>query len=130
MLSEQQRAAVNRRLSEEPAIAAAFLLGSAAEKRLRPDSDVDIAILPSDAAAMPLQKRLALSAALSGIVGREVDLGVLSTGNLVYAKEAVTRGVLMFERDHGVTARFAMYTLSMYASLQEARREVLRAYAA
>ena len=34
------------------------------------------------------------------------------------------------ERDHSVTATFAMYVLSMYAALQEARREVLRAYAA
>ena len=130
MLLEQQLSAVNRHLNGQPAIAAAFLLGSAVENRLRIDSDIDIAVLPSDAVALSLQDRLALTAALSRIVGREVDLGVLSTRNLVYAKEAVTRGLLIFERDHTVTARFAMYALSMYASLQEARREVLRAYAA
>lgn len=64
------------------------------------------------------------------IFGRPVDLGVLSTTNVVYAKEAIATGRLLFERDRRVTARFAMLALSMYASLQEARREVLRTYAA
>jgi hypothetical protein len=73
---------------------------------------------------------LALAAELTSIVGRHVDLGSLSLSNLVYAKEAVAGGKLVFERDHHVTAQFEMYTLSMYASLQEARREVLHAYAA
>jgi len=71
-----------------------------------------------------------LAAELALIVGRNVDLGVLSMANLVYAKEAVARGRLVFERDHLITAQFEMYTLSMYASLQESRQEVLRAYAA
>jgi predicted nucleotidyltransferase len=130
MLDEQQLASVARHLSERSSIAAAFLIGSAASGRLRSDSDVDIAVLPSRAAALPLQERLSLAASLSQIVRREVDLGLLSTRNLVYAKEAVTRGTVIFERDHAVTARFAMYVLSMYASLQESRREVLRAYVA
>jgi hypothetical protein len=42
----------------------------------------------------------------------------------------VTRGRLIFDRDHSTTATFEMYALSMYASLQEARRGVLRVYAA
>ena len=130
MLDEPQLASIARHLSERSSIAAAFLIGSAASGRLRSDSDVDIAVLPSRAAALPHQERLSLAASLSQIVRREVDLGLLSTRNLVYAKEAVTRGTVIFERDHAVTARFAMYVLSMYASLQESRREVLRAYVA
>ena len=55
---------------------------------------------------------------------------MLSTANVVYAKEAVAKGWLLFERDPRVTAQFAMLALSIYASLQEARREVLRASAA
>jgi uncharacterized protein len=64
------------------------------------------------------------------VAGRPVDVGMLSTGNLVYAKEAVAHGRLFFERDPAARARFAMLVLSMYASLQESRREVLHAYAA
>jgi len=122
--------AVASHLSRHDHVAAAYLLGSAAEERLRSDSDVDIAVLPVTPEGLPLLERLHLAAELSSIVGREVDLGVLTTRNLVYAKEAVTRGRLILDRDHQVTARFEMYALSMYASLQEARREVLRAYAA
>jgi len=122
--------AVASHLSRHAHVAAAYLLGSAAEGRLRSDSDVDIAVLPVTPDGLPLVERLHLAAELGSIVGREVDLGVLTTRNLVYAKEAITRGRLIFDRDHLVTARFEMYALSMYASLQEARREVLRAYAA
>lgn len=46
------------------------------------------------------------------------------------SKEPVTHGRLIFARDRATAARFAMHTLSTYAALQEARREVLRAYAA
>jgi hypothetical protein len=77
-----------------------------------------------------VDQRLALTAELARTFGRPVDLGVLSTANVVYAKEAVVHGRILFERSHTMTARFAMLTLSMYASLQAARREVLQAYAA
>jgi len=117
-------------LLSHPAVEAAYLLGSAAEDRLRRDSDVDIAILVRRSSAVSVEDRLALMATLGRIFGRPVDLGLLDTSNLVYAKEAIARGRLIAERDHTVTATFAMYVLSMYATLQEARREVLRAYAA
>ncbi len=111
-------------LLSHPDVEAAYLLGSAAEDRLRRDSDVDIAILVRRSSAVSVEDRLGT------IFGRPVDLGLLDTRNLVYAKEAISRGRLIAERDHTVTATFAMYVLSMYATLQEARREVLRAYAA
>jgi predicted nucleotidyltransferase len=129
-LAPTQLAAIASHLSGQAHIAAAYLLGSAAEGRLRSDSDVDIAILPIAPNGLPLAERLSLAADLGRLAGREVDLGVLTNRNLVYAKEAVTRGRLVFDRDHSTTATFEMYALSMYASLQEARREVLLAYAA
>jgi len=129
-IAENVLSAVAAHLRSRLSVSAAYLLVSAAEDRLRPDSDVDIAVLPQHGQALPTQERLALAAELALIVGRNVDLGVLSTANLVYAKEAVARGRLIFERDHFITAQFEMYTLSMYASLQESRQEVLRAYAA
>jgi uncharacterized protein len=129
-LDPSQLAAIIAHLSGQAHVAAAYLLGSAATGRLRPDSDVDIAVLPVRRDALLLGERLSLTAELGRMVGREVDLGVLTTRDLVYAKEAVARGRLIFDRDHGATATFEMYALSMYASLQEARREVLRAYAA
>ncbi|MFM7138403.1 MAG: type VII toxin-antitoxin system MntA family adenylyltransferase antitoxin [Planctomycetota bacterium] len=112
------------------AVQSAYLLGSAATNRLREDSDVDLAILPRRRTGLSVEQRFSLAGELATIFGRPVDLGLLSTANVVYAKEAVTTGRLLCERDRTETARFAMLALSMYASLQEARREVLRAYAA
>lgn len=121
--------AARRLLEEHVAIDAAYVLGSAVTGRLRPDSHFDIAVLLRPAAVRSVVDRMGLAARLGSILGRPVDLGLLSHANLVYAKEAVAHGRLIFEGDHGITARFAMRTLSMYAALQEARREVLRAYA-
>lgn len=118
------------RLGQESCVAAAYLLGSAAEGRLRADSDVDIALLPVRGTAFTGKARLDLAADLEAPIGRPVDLGVLSTGNLVYAKEAVSRGKVIFERDRSARVRFTALVFSMYADLQENRREVLHAYAA
>jgi uncharacterized protein len=122
--------AVSDRLEPEGRIAAAYLLGSAADDRLRPDSDVDIALLPVRGAALSGLERSDLAADLELLVGRSVDLGILHTGNLVYAKEAVARGKLFFEREREACFRFAVLVFSMYADLQENRREVIHGYAA
>jgi len=129
-IDEQTLAAAVAAIQACCSVEAAFLLGSAAADRLRTDSDVDVAILPRHRAGLTAEDRLVLTGELTRIFRRPVDLGVLSTTNVVYAKEAIATGRLLFERDRRVTARFAMLALSMYASLQEARREVLRAYAA
>lgn len=112
------------------AVEAAYLLGSAATGRLRGDSDVDVAILLRRGTSLSVRQRLALTGELAALLGRPVDLGLLSTANVVYAKEAVATGKMLFQRDALAVGRFAMLALSMYAALQEARREVLRAYAA
>jgi predicted nucleotidyltransferase len=118
------------RLEKEEHLAAAYLLGSAVRGALRPDSDLDIALLPVRGRMIAAEDRFSLAADLEDLAGRPVDVGVLSTANLVYAKEAVAHGRVIFERDRTARARFAMLVFSMYASLQESRREVLHAYAA
>ena len=129
-LGESVLTAMIQRLAQDDKIAAAYLLGSGAEGRLRADSDVDIALLPVRGGSLSGRDRMNLAADLTDIAERTVDLGVLHTGNLVYAKEAVARGRVIFERDHAARVRFAALVLSMYADLQENRREVLHAYAA
>ena len=121
---------LTERLQKDDKVAAAYLLGSAARHALRPDSDLDIAVLPVRGCVISPQERLSLAADLEDVAGRTVDWGMLSTANLVYAKEAVAHGAVIFERDRAARARFAMLVLSMYAALQESRREVLHAYAA
>lgn len=129
-LADSVLRAVADRLAEDARIAAAYLLGSGATGRLREDSDVDIAILPVRGVSFTGSERLDLAADLAMLAGRPVDLGILHTGNLVYAKEAVAGGTVIFERDSAARAGFAGLVLSLYADLQENRREVLHAYAA
>jgi len=117
------------RLGEVGEIDAAYLLGSAASGQLRSDSDLDIALLPTRGARFQGRRLAELAADLESIAGRPVDLGILHTGNLVYAKEAISGGKVFFERDPSARRRFAMLALSMYAELQETRREILNAYA-
>ena len=129
-ISEPTMTAAIAALRRCEALSAAYLLGSAARDQLRGDSDVDVAILVSRGSGLAPDERIVLTAELAAIFGRPVDLGLLSTANVVYAKEAVVTGRLLFARHPNVAAEFAMLALSMYASLQESRREVLRAYAA
>lgn len=129
-LDEAVVRALTDRLQANHRIAAAYLIGSGAEGRLRADSDVDIALLPARGTTLTVPERMDLAADLAALAGRTVDLGILQTGNLVYAKEAVARGRLIHERDPAARSRFAALVLSMYADLQENRREVLHAYAA
>ncbi len=119
-----------RRLKEEPSICAAFLHGSGAKGTLRKDSDIDIALLSEWGQVLPPEKRLALTAELESILGRPVDLGVLSTGNLIYAKEVIENGTELFTRNRFLSERFLSTCLSLYASLQQDRKEVLLAYSA
>lgn len=130
VLGDSTLHALADRLHAESDLDAAYLLGSAASGRLRADSDLDIAILPARGASFPGVRMAGLAADLEEICGRAVDAGILHTGNLVYAKEAVAKGRVLFERDAGARARFEMHVLSMYAELQENRRDVIHAYAA
>jgi len=76
-----------KELSREDAINAAYFHGSAAGAGLRPESDVDVAVLPFAAAALSQSATLDLVGRLSLALGRDVDLCVLSTSNLVYARD-------------------------------------------
>jgi predicted nucleotidyltransferase len=105
--------------------AAVYLFGSAAAGRLRPDSDVDLALLPSG----PLQAsaRLALQNDLAELLGRDVHLVDLSSASSVLAKEVIAGGRVIAMNDPRRRAEFEMYALSDYARLNEERAPVLAA---
>ncbi len=117
-------------LSERPGIAAAYLMGSVAADRMRADSDIDIALLPDAGVSFPLQDRLALAAALESHLGRTVDIGVISSANLVYASEAILRGKRIVVRDKDYTDTTETRLLGVYLQFKEDRREVEEAYRA
>lgn len=117
-------------LDDYPGALAWFLLGSAAGDALRSDSDVDLAVLPLDGHQFDPTALVRLSGELSLVLGREVDLGVLDSSNLVYAKEALLSGILITSRDAALVLGQKARLLALYLTFQEDRKEVLDAYRA
>ena len=105
--------------------AAVYVFGSAAAGRLRPGSDIDLAILPtkSISAVVRLQAGLQLAEALT----RDVDLIDLERSSAVLRKEVLANGRLLYETDSVRRNEFEMYALSDYARLNEERAPVLAA---
>ncbi len=124
---EKQLEILVERLKSLPGLVAAYLHGSGARGRLRPESDLDIALLfMGDRPSASVQ--LNLAADLEAVVGRAVHLGVLSGKNLIYATEVYRYGRELLCLDETRKDDFFMQLLSAYADFNHARREVLDAY--
>jgi len=119
-----------RRLQEEAGILAVWGLGSAFGDRMRPDSDVDLAVLYEEGHSEDFARVGGLSLDLESIFGRTVDLGRLSTRNLVYAFQAISRGTLLYSRDADAVNRFAGRVFSLYSDFKQDRKVVEDAYLA
>jgi predicted nucleotidyltransferase len=117
-------------LEANPKIEAAFLHGSMNKGTARSDSDVDIALLPVSHAKISTHERLLSAAQLEELLHRPIDLGILSSDNLIYAKEVIANGTELFTKNPLHSAMFIATALSMYAELQQQRKEVLHAYSA
>jgi len=122
-----QLTAIANRLRALPDVVAAYLHGSAAKERLRPDSDIDIALLFGGSGPSHFDL-LDLSADLEIITGRPAHLGILSLEQLIYATEVHQHGKELFCLDEGCRDLFFMRMLSAYADYNYARREVLDTY--
>ncbi|MFM7103812.1 MAG: type VII toxin-antitoxin system MntA family adenylyltransferase antitoxin [Verrucomicrobiota bacterium] len=107
----------------QPAVV--YLFGSRAGDTARPDSDLDLAVLPG----RPPEPWawFALQGRLSEELGVEVDLVDLTRASTVLRKEIVSTGRLLWEGDPRRRAELEMYALSDYARLNEERAPVLAA---
>lgn len=119
---------VVRLLHQRDDLAAAYVLGSAVSGRLRQDSDIDIALMPMQEGGLSAQERLALAAELELAMGRTVDLGVVTAGNLVYASEVILKGRRVWTRDAGHVASVETRLVGCYLQFRHDRREVEDAY--
>ncbi|MFH2114088.1 MAG: nucleotidyltransferase domain-containing protein [Spirochaetota bacterium] len=110
-------------------VAAAYLLGSRADGTARPDSDIDVALLPVRGHTLDGLARVSIGSGIAFRTGLDADVGVLSTRNLVYAREAILKGIRVFSRDPEYTNYMEMLFLSMYGQYHEDRRELVDAFA-
>jgi predicted nucleotidyltransferase len=104
---------------------AIYLFGSRAGGHARPDSDLDLAVLPGRRPAA--WEWLSVQGGLSEELGVEVDLVDLDGASTVLRKEIVSKGRLWWEGDPRRRAELEMYALSDYARLNEERAPVLAA---
>ena len=87
-------ACIRSALTGGPALRLAIVFGSAARGRLRPDSDVDVDIIPTDP-GLPLAAELDLQARLERACRRPVDLLRLDRAPTLVAWEAARGGRLV-----------------------------------
>lgn len=109
-------------------LAAVYLMGSAVGGHLRPDSDIDIALLPSAGRSFSLQERLGIAAMLELHLARTVDVGIVGSRNLIYAAEAILKGKRVGAYDVAYTEAEETRLLGAYYLFLEDRREVEDAY--
>jgi predicted nucleotidyltransferase len=128
MLDSQIVEKIVEYFQNDPRVCAVFLLGSAAKGQMRPDSDIDIAILPASGEKITDTQRISLAADLSIFSGLKLDIGILSSANLIYAKEAILTGFEIFVKNRFYTDLMTTNLLGMYIMFQDQRREVLNAY--
>lgn len=121
---------IEHQIDRDPRILSAYVLGSAVSGRLRPDSDLDIAILPVAGRQLSLVDLGELSASLGPAAGRNVDLGLLTSQNLIYASQAILKGERFFCRDVFQADLAEATLLGLAARFKFERREIVNAYTA
>lgn len=112
--------AVARLVARHPDIQAAYIFGSVAQGRARPDSDIDVAVLLGrrlpDARA--LRYRLALAGELGAALHRnDVQLVILNDAPPLLAQRVLSRGVLVFQRSRATRVRFHVATAQRYEDM-------------
>ena len=100
-----------------------YVFGSAARNALRPDSDVDIAVLARQ--SLEPFALFTLAGELEDVFGYPVDLLDLASASTVMAKEVVSGGKVLLDLDPRARERFEMLVYSNYARLNEERNPVL-----
>ena len=107
-------------MSRRREIQAAYLFGSAATGRTRPDSDLDVAVLLARplSPSRSLSYRLKLMTDLGAALHRSaIDVVILNGAPPLLAHRVLCKGTLVFERSRSARVRFQVRTAAMYADL-------------
>lgn len=111
-------------LAQTDGVIAAILFGSAASGHLRPDSDLDIALLFAHADRPDALSLLDMRADLEQLARRDVDLVMLNGASPILAYQALKTGVLLFCRDRRAFDEYVVRVLSEYADFKHIRRPI------
>jgi len=118
---------IRRVLESGPPLRLAVLFGSHAKGSSRPTSDVDLAILPSDA-ELSLHHELELSARLTRELDREADVVRLDRAGTLVRWEVARHGVPVLCAPPFEWTRFQAGAASEHADIVEALRVAARTF--
>jgi predicted nucleotidyltransferase len=90
-------------LAGSPEIHTAVVYGSAATGRLRPDSDVDVAV--AGAGELSVDERYALHDKIARALGREVDLRDLTRLHGLILTQVLAKGRIVLKKNRGYLER-------------------------
>jgi predicted nucleotidyltransferase len=102
-----------------------YIFGSHGTSSQHPNSDIDIAFLPTISA--PAYHTFQISNALSSELGTQIDLINLRLASTVLCKEVLRTGEPIIIANESIKREFEMRTLADYSRLNEERREILAA---
>lgn len=128
MIDKKKINIIIEQLQKDDRILAVYIMGSAASGSMRPGSDIDLGVLISANKDFTELERLKIASDLAFELGIPVDIGEISTKNLVYAKEAVLCGQRIYVRNEPDADLKISTILGMYVVFNEDRKEVLDAY--
>ena len=121
---------IKKYLYKDPFILAVSLLGSAKEGRMTQGSDIDIALMLYPGNSLDSYKKMKIIKDLSFELERLADIGEISSTNLVYSREALLKGEIIFSRDTDLFQNIRANLLGMYLQFNLEREEVINAYRA
>jgi len=109
-------------LHADPSVAAAIVYGSAARGQLRPDSDLDVAVLRASDPATAEPPLLEQLGALGEAAGRDVHLTDLEAVDCGLRRSIFAEGIRLFDRSEGALRRLEHATAIEYVDWEHARR--------
>jgi uncharacterized protein len=121
---------VSQLMSAREEVLAVYIFGSVATGRLRPNSDIDIAVLVDTALVSGdlFKCRLLLMADLRQILARpDVEVLILNEAPPVLAQNVIAKGRLLFERSRSARIAFQIRTLNTFLDAQPMRDQHLQA---
>jgi len=113
-------------LSMEPEIVAGYVYGSYARGDSGPQSDLDLAVLLPPGSS--LIDKLALMAALSRRMHRDVDVVNLREAGLDLTREVLRDGHKLFDRDQDQTLAWEAEQMTDYSDFNRRRAALLDMY--
>ena len=111
-----------------PGLIAVYQFGSQVRGSVRPESDVDIAVLARE--PMTSSARFDIAQDLAVTLHRDVDLIDLQATSTVMRMQVLSNGICLDSLDDQARRTFEMYAYADYARLNEERRDIVKGIAA